>query len=332
MRGWRNASRGPSRSSPAAWAGVTAPSSKPRSQPTRQIKPSSPVGSAAATSRSVWVGAGSAATCRRKVPSSLRSTASSSGSGSAPANWSGDSSRLNSTERERVPARVGEEAAAHLIGESALDGRVQERDRLRLRERGEGERREPVEEVALLGGVAHRHQQADAVGVEPAGQEPEGVGALLVEPLRVVDDDQQRASGGGGGEERQRGETDQELVWRNVVAHAEGCLQGASLGRRQRVDLIEERREELVQGREPEAHLGLDGDEAHDVEVRSRRRHRVEQARLADAGFPRTTITPLRPVPGALDEMADLGLFGLAADEQAVAPLGPLTLPILVAP
>ena len=154
-----------------------------------------------------------------------------------------------------------------MVGERSLHCRVEEFDRRRLREWRERERREPVELVAVLDRVPHRHQQADAVGVEPAGEKPERVGAVLVQPLRVVDDDQELTSRRGAGDECQRSETNQELIRRHVVAHPECRFQCARLRRRQRVDALEEGRHELVQGREAESHLGLDADEAQNVEV-----------------------------------------------------------------
>ena len=98
------------------------------------------------------------------------------------------------------------------------------------------------------------------------------------------------------------GESDEELIRCDVVADPEGRLEGPSLRRRQGADAVEERGQELVQGREPEPHLGLDADQPDDVEVRRRRRHGVEQARLADPGLSphdeHTAQTRLAPARG----------------------------------
>ena len=117
MSGWRNAICGPRSSRPAACAGSIAPSSKSSSRPARQIELASPVGSAAATSRSRWVGGGSPPTWRRKWRSSLRPTASGSGSGAAPASWSDDSSRPNSTSASGLPRASASEASADVVGQ-----------------------------------------------------------------------------------------------------------------------------------------------------------------------------------------------------------------------
>jgi hypothetical protein len=104
-------------------------------------------------------------------------------------------------ERQRVPACFGQEPRADAVGERHTDGLVQQVHRCRLREVRQGERGEAVEHL-VLERVPHRHQQTDAVGIEPATQEPERVGTLPVQPLRVVDEEQQRALQRGGGQKR----------------------------------------------------------------------------------------------------------------------------------
>ena len=306
-------------SRPAACAGTIAFSSKSSSSPARQIDLASPVGSAAATSKSRWVGGGSLPICRRKcarVPGRLRTAR-----GAARLPRPGRVTAPDRTRRARAGSHARRRGGGRGRGRRVVTWTVcvQQIASTPPPRAGEGRSTGARRTVVVLDRVPHRHQQADAVGVEPPGEEPERVGAVLVQPLRVVDDDQQLPSRRGGGDECQRSETDQELIRRHVVAHPEGRLQCASLRRRQRVDAIEERRQELVQGREAESHLGLDADEAHDVEVRRRRCHGVEQARLADSGLSTHHEDTAQPVPRALDEPADLGVFGLAADERGHA-------------
>ena len=71
-----------------------------------------------------------------------------------------------------------------------------------------------------------------------------------------------------------------------------------------------------MQGREPEPHLGLDANQPDDVEVRGRRRHRVEQARLADPGLAPNDEHTAQPVSRLLEEATELGLFSLSADQS----------------
>ena len=143
-----------------------------------------------------------------------------------------------------------------------------------------------IEGSSVLDRRTHRDQQADAIGVKTTGHETQRVCALVVQPLRVIDDDQQRATGRRrGGEEREHCEADEEWVRRAVIADAERGVQGPGLRRRQGLEPVEERGEQLVQCGEPESHLRLDAHEAHDVEVRDRRRHGVHQARLPDPGL-----------------------------------------------
>jgi pimeloyl-ACP methyl ester carboxylesterase len=70
-----------------------------------------------------------------------------------------------------------------------------------------------------------------------------------------------------------------------------------------------------VKSRVPESHLGLDADEAHDVEAGCRRCRGVEQAGLADARFSPHHEDTTEPVACTLEEAPDLGLLGLAAHD-----------------
>jgi len=159
-------------------------------------------------------------------------------------------------ERERVPTRVGQDTIPNVICDRYADGCLQESDRRGFREVGERQRWEPVEEAAIVERVTHRHQQADAVGVEAPGEDPEGIGAVLVQPLAVVDDEEQRVARRRCADERQGTESGEERVRSRVVAHTERRLQRAGLRRRQQVDAVEERCQQLVKSRVPSRSQG----------------------------------------------------------------------------
>ena len=141
-RGWRNRTRAPSSSRPAAWAGVAAPVSMPCFSTARHNSVTSPVGSAAAVSNSRRVSSGSAWTCRWKLCSIRLATAGAPGSPKPPAssaavNPSGSCSsasgfprasamirsRTRSSRRPRIAAANTSRASLSPSGEMASSGR-----------------------------------------------------------------------------------------------------------------------------------------------------------------------------------------------------------------
>ena len=79
----------------------------------------------------------------------------------------------------------------------------------------------------------------------------------LVEPLRVVDDAEQGLIIGGGRHQAQHRQPDQEAVRGRPDAAAESDVQRLALRFRQLVDVIHQRRAQLLQAGECELHIGL---------------------------------------------------------------------------
>ena len=184
-------------------------------------------------------------------------------------------------QRERVPARLGDEPLADVIVEPAGDDRGQQRARVVVVEPGElelGQTRKPVR-------FTHREHHRDGLGEQPAGDEPEHLRGGLVEPLQVVDDAQQRLRLGHLRQERERGETDEEAVRCRAGRETERDLQRLLLRCGEHVEVVQQRPVELVQPRERQLHLGLDARDLQHPEVAGLADDVVQQRALADARF-----------------------------------------------
>ena len=205
------------------------------------------------------------------------------GSGIRPPSWSGVSSRAASTTASGLPpvSATMRAATGGSIGRlievlrssyAACSGRPQMR---RLRQGLQarlGVRRLP-----------HGEEQPDTVGEQPARDEAEEVGRLLVEPMRVVDHAQHGPGLGGVGQQREHRQADEERIGRRSGHQTEGHAQRPALRLGQAVHGGQERHEQLVDGGEAEVLLRLDGHHADDLHV-SRELHSVaEQRRLAHA-------------------------------------------------
>ena len=131
--------------------------------------------------------------------------------------------------------------------------------------------------------VAGREDQCDRLGQQPSGDEGKCLHRHLVEPLRVVDDAEQRLIGSGGGHQAQHGQPDQESVRRRSATAAECDVQRFALGFRKFVEVIEQRRAQLLQTGEGEFHIGLDARHVDTAESGRLLRDVLQQCGLADA-------------------------------------------------
>ena len=166
-------------------------------------------------------------------------------------------------QRERVPARLGDQPLADVIVEPAGDDRGQQRACVVVVEPGElelGQTRNPVR-------LTHREHHRDGLGEQAAGDEPEHLRGGLVEPLQVVDDAQQRLRLGHLRQERERGEPDEEAVRCRAGRETERDLQRLLLRCGEHVEVVQQRPVELVQPRERQLHLGLDARDLQHPEV-----------------------------------------------------------------
>ncbi len=158
---------------------------------------------------------------------------------------------------ERIAVHLGHEPVPDPLLQSPADGGFQEFPRGRGVEAADAHGRQTGQRL-LPFGVAHREHHRDRLGEQSPRDELQRLQGDLVQPLRVVDQDEHRARLRGTGEQREHGEADQEAVGRITGRHAERHAQGFPLGCRQAVQLVEERRAQLVQARVGQLHVRLD--------------------------------------------------------------------------
>ncbi len=237
----------------------------------------------AATSNSSCAPAGSRRTWWRKAASSPALSGSGSGSGRRPASSSADRfatissnasglppayrSRRSRTSRATVPparqlAHPGRVEAAH----------VQPRPRVR----GEPARR-------LVPGS---DQQADRVAREPARDEPQGVRALVVEPLHVVDQADQAGAAGRLGEDRQYRQRDEERIVAGGRPEPQRAAQRGRLLVGQAGELPEYRTQQLVHAAPGEPGLELHSGRTQYRQPTGRAGRVLQQRGLADPRGP----------------------------------------------
>ena len=165
--------------------------------------------------------------------------------------------------------------------------------------------------------VTQRGEQRDRLGLQAPRHEGQDVGGGGVEPVRVLDGEQHRGVGGGVADQLQRGERDAEEVWRRGAAHPEGGLHRFAVRGGQRVEVVEDRQQQLVQARERQVRLGLHaGGAEHPHAAAGRAARRLpEQRRLPD---PRLAADEQRaaPLPHPVEQARDRVQLAVAAEDQ----------------
>jgi hypothetical protein len=141
------------------------------------------------------------------------------------------------------------------------------------------------EAAKIAGGRARRKEKSDGLGEEPPRDEGECLGRHLVQPLRVVDDAEERTLLCRPRKQRQDRQPDEESIRRRSFGPAERDLECAALWRRELLHGFEQRRTQLVQGRERELHLRLDARGLKDPHVCCRCNGIVQEGCLSDPGL-----------------------------------------------
>ena len=185
-------------------------------------------------------------------------------------------------EREGVASRLSDDAIADPLVEPEHDARTQKRAGVAVPEPKDLKLREPTK---IPGGHARRKEKSDWLGEEPPRNEGERLGRHLVQPLRVVDDAEERTLLGRPRKQRQDRQPDEESIRRRPCGPAERDLECAALWRREVLHGVEQRRTQLVQGRERELHLRLDTRGSEDPHVWCRVNGKVQQRCLSDPGL-----------------------------------------------
>ena len=223
----------------------------------RHTSAGSPVGSAAASSSSRRVSAGSASIRRRKLSSMLPESVERHRAGQPePAGQL----RRRQTPRQlqqgqRVAMRLGDDLIADPRIHRPGQRRVQQRPRIVLPQPLDHKFRQSRQVTGRDTGPEH---QADRLRPQPAGDEREDLRRGAVEPLLVIDDAHQRPFPGQLGQQAQDGQADQKPVRRRPGTEAERGPQRVALRRRETLQAVQHRRAQLVQHRERQLHLRLD--------------------------------------------------------------------------
>ena len=220
----------------------------------RQSSGRSPYGSAAASSRSRREDSGSASSCRRKLSWIRSGSGAAPGSPNPPASSAGRQPPRQLQQRQRVALRLGHDPVPDPVIDRPGQRRVQQRPRVALAQPPDFELRQPGQLTARLPGREH---QADRVGGQPPGHEPQHLGGRLIQPLLVVDQADQRPFPGYLRQQAQHGQPDQEPVRRRPGGLAERDPQRVALRYRQVPGAVYHRRAQLMQAREGKLHLRL---------------------------------------------------------------------------
>jgi hypothetical protein len=201
-------------------------------------------------------------------------------------------------QRQRIAARLGEDATAHPLVERPRGRRVQQHAGVRGAEPLHDQLRQAFE-LVLVAGLTQREHQADPLGQQPARDEPERLRGHPIQPLRVVDDAHQRLLLGHVSLQRQHGEPDEEPIRRRADGEAEGGAQRLALRTRQPSEVAEELGTQPVQAGERELHLRLDAGRARNPAPRRARCEVLEQRRLADTRLAAEDEQPALSAPHA---------------------------------
>ena len=146
--------------------------------------------------------------------------------------------------------------------------------------------------------VPQPEDQRDSLGLHPSPPEGECIERLAVDPLGVVDHAQQVVSSScsvvGEADDPQ---PDEEQIGTGTTCDPQRGVECVSLGDREPLDLVEDRREQPAQRCVPQGTLGLDAGQTNDEEVVCNLDRVLDQLGLSDSG--RTPnhedLAPLRP-------------------------------------
>ena len=144
--------------------------------------------------------------------------------------------------------------------------------------------------------LAHRDQDRDRVGHQPAEREQQRLRARSVEPLGVVDQHRHRLLLGVGGEQAERRRAHREPVLGRARPQRQRAFQRRRLRRRDLVQQRQRRADQLQQRPERDLRLGLDAPRPQQPHaVRARRRRSPAARVLPMPGSPDSASAALAP-------------------------------------
>ena len=190
----------------------------------------------------------------------------------------------SSSSASGLPTGLGDEPVPNLLVQMAGDGGGEQRLRVVVGEAVEGQVRHAAEEP-LVGRLPDREQKPDGLGQQASADELQHLGGGDVEPLGVVDQAHHRSPCGGLRQQTQHRQPDQEPIRDAPGRQPERDPQRVLLGFRQRGEVAEHRRAQLVQRRQRQLQLGLHAGELSDPTAGGLARAVVQQRGLTDAGL-----------------------------------------------
>ena len=224
--------------------------------------------------------------------------------------------RRHLEQRERVAAGARHEPLGHRQRDPGALRALEQRARLRGPQRADLQPLEPGPDRDRPAAVGA--EQDDPLGAEPAAGEQQRLERAVVEPLAVVDERQQRLLLGGRGEQAQHARHDGVAIAARRLAERERPAQRGGLGRRDRVEPVEQRPEQLAQARERDVRLGLHPARAQDRHAGALRpgARVLEQRGLADPGLADEQQRAAPAGAGVAQQPVDPGPLLVAADEH----------------
>ncbi len=224
--------------------------------------------------------------------------------------------RRHLEQRERVAAGPRHEPLGHRQRDPRALRALEQRARLLGPQRADLQPLEPRPDRDRPAAVGA--EEDDPLGAEPAAGEQQRLERAVVEPLAVVDERQQRLLLGGRGEQAEHARHDRVAIAAGRLAERERPAQRGGLGRRDRVEPVEQRPEQLAQAREGDVGLGLHPARAQDRHAGGDRlRARVlEQRGLADPGLADEEQRAAPAGAGVAQQPVDPGPLLVAADEH----------------
>ena len=309
--------RAPIASSPSVSAAAWTPI--PSRPAARHTSTGSPTGSAAATSNSRWVSAGSPASRTAEAvldPPRQRKRVRQT----EPA---GQLSRRQPPrqlqQRQRVTARLRDQPLPHPLVQRNADRRAQQRARVTITQTLDHQLRQSLELITRL--TRHQHQR-DRLRQQPPRHEHERLRRGAIKPLRVINHTHKRLLLGHLRQQAQHRQPDQKPIRRVPRPQPERHAQRVLLRGRKPVQPIEHRRAQLLQGRERELHLRLDTDRPHDPEPRRGPDRGLQQRRLADPRLAAHHQHPALPTTHRLKQPIQRLALAAPAVQHLRRPLG----------
>ena len=300
---------------PACSAGVSASASMPERAAARITAPRRPLSSAATSRSSRCVAAGSRRTRSRNRRSTSRVSGRASGSGSAPASCAAESAPGSSTSASGLPPACSTSSVAHRRRDVAVDrAGEQRRGRFRVETARARARRA---RAPRSGGrrprarrTASRSPSASSRRATNSSASADGGSSHWASSTRHSTG---RRSASSASSVRQAAR-DQEAVVAGALGRARARpARARGLRRRQPVEQVQRRAQELVQPGERQLGLGLDAARARARACRPPARARPRAApSCRRPASPRSTSAPLRDARAASSSAPMRGALGIA--------------------